>query len=175
VSPFGAIILAGGRSSRMGRDKATLAWDGEPAIARVARLARAAGARRLMVAGGDYGLPFVPDPVPHAGPVGGLLAAAAALPEFERLLVLAVDAPTLRLADLAPLLSAQDPGTAYTGLPLPMVIARSALPRGLDADTPLRRFVEAAGLLELPPPANPASLRGANTPGEFLGLQAAVA
>jgi molybdopterin-guanine dinucleotide biosynthesis protein A len=157
----------------MGRDKATLAWDGEPAVARVARLARAAGAQAVVVAGGDYGLPFVVDPTPHGGPVGGLLVAAETLPDFARLLVLAVDAPTLRLADLRPLLGAPHPGAAYAGCPLPMVIDRAAVPWGLDAGAPLRRFVEAAGLSTLPPPADAAPLRGANTPAELSLLRAA--
>jgi molybdopterin-guanine dinucleotide biosynthesis protein A len=172
VGGFAAIILAGGRSQRMGRDKAGLVWDGQTAIARLAATAAAAGAAELIVAGGDYGLPFVPDPEPFGGPVGGLLAAAAALPGAERLLVLAVDAPTLLPEDLDPLLSAKSPGAAYAGLPLPMVICREAVPWGLGADVSLRRFVADAGLAELAaaPPAL-ARLRGANTPEELSQLR----
>ncbi|MFL5295040.1 MAG: NTP transferase domain-containing protein [Phenylobacterium sp.] len=172
MSRLGAIILAGGRSQRMGCDKALLRWDGQTAIARVAALAQAAGAARLLVAGGDYGLPFVADPFPGCGPVGGLLAAAAAMPEVERLLVLAVDAPTLRLADLAPLLAAAAPGAAFVGLPLPMVVDRHALPAQLAPDAPLRRLVALAGLLQLtPPPEARARLRGANTAEELAALR----
>jgi molybdopterin-guanine dinucleotide biosynthesis protein A len=168
VSGLAAIVLAGGRSTRMGRDKATLLWLGEPAVRRVARLAEAAGAAQVLVAGGDYGLPFAPDPAPFGGPVGGLLAAAAAMPQAARFLVLAVDAPALRLADLQPLLEAPGPGAAYRDQPLPMVIASEAIPRDLAASTPLRRFVELAGLRELPADAAALPrLRGANTPAEL--------
>lgn len=172
MSGLAAIILAGGRSKRMGRDKAELVWDGRPAIARMAQIATAAGASELIVAGGDYGLPFAPDPVAFGGPVGGLLAAAATLSGAARLLVLAVDTPTLTRADLDPLLSAAAPGAAYAGLPLPMVISRDAVPWGLTADASLRRFVAEARLTELP--ASPMALirlRGANTPEEFQRLR----
>jgi molybdopterin-guanine dinucleotide biosynthesis protein A len=124
----------------------------------------------VIVAGGDYGLPFTPDPVAHGGPVGGLLAAARAT-DAERLLVLAVDAPTLTLADLEPLLAAPGPGAAYADFPLPMAVARAALPWGLDDGAPLRRLVVAAGLACLPAlPAAAPRLRGANTPAEWLAL-----
>ena len=169
MSGLGAIILAGGASRRMGRDKALELWDGARAIDRVADLARAAGAGEIVVSGGDYGLPFVPDPEPGAGPVAGLLAAAARL-TADRLLVLAVDAPTVAAADLGPLLATK--GAAYQGLPVPMLLERKAIPVGVEGTWPLRRFVERAGLAVLPVPAGAeARLRGANTPAEADALK----
>jgi molybdopterin-guanine dinucleotide biosynthesis protein A len=172
VSALAAIILAGGRSQRMGQDKAALVWDGQAAVHRIADLARQAGAQSVTVSGGDYGLPFVPDLVAHGGPVSGLLTAAQSLPDSERLLVLAVDTPTLAVEDLRPLLAAPSPGASYVGHPLPMVIARSAIPWNMPADSPLRRLVEQAGLSQHPPPpAAVCRLRGANTPEEFEDLR----
>jgi len=174
LSDLGAIILAGGRSQRMGHDKAALFWAGQTAAARLAGLARALGAADIVVAGGDYGLPFVRDAVDHAGPVGGVLAGLEALPDARRLLVLAVDAPTLTPQDLRPLLDAPPPGAAYAGLPLPMVFLRRAAPAEIASDTPLRRFVTLAGLHELVPPnADRVRLRGANTPAELDALRRA--
>jgi molybdopterin-guanine dinucleotide biosynthesis protein A len=169
MTPFGALILTGGGSRRMGRDKADLDWGGARAVDRVADLARAVGARDVLTVGTDLGLPWVPDPEPGAGPVGGVLAGVAALRRLglERALILAVDAPTLTAEDLAPLLAAQAPGAAYQGLPLPMVLALSAVPEDAVAGWPLRRLVERAGLVvvDLPVEAE-ARLRGANTPEE---------
>jgi molybdopterin-guanine dinucleotide biosynthesis protein A len=95
---FSAVILAGGKSSRMGRDKAWLEVDGEPLLARQIQLVRATGAREILISGradGDYapfGCPVVRDEWPGAGPLGGLAAALeAALAPL--LLVLAVDMP----------------------------------------------------------------------------------
>jgi molybdenum cofactor guanylyltransferase len=171
VSGLAAIILAGGRSQRMGRDKAAILWAGRSAVERLAGLARAAGAERVVVSGGDHGLPFVRDPTPFGGPVGGLLAAAEQLANAERLLVLAVDAPTVLRDDLRPLLSAPEPGACYLGYPLPMVLARCAIPTGAAPGMPLRRFVERAGLRQITPlPEACLRLRGANTPAELQEL-----
>lgn len=167
--PFGVLILTGGSSRRMGRDKAALDWGGVRAIDRVAAVAQALGAHSVLTVGADLGLPWIADPQPGAGPVGGVLAGAAALKALglERALILAVDAPTLTAADLAPLLDAPAPGGAYDGLPLPMVINLSALPVDAAPGWPLRRLVERAGLAVLALPADAeARLRGANTPDE---------
>ena len=170
MAPFGVIILCGGGSRRMGRDKALLKLDGVRAVDVVADLARAAGAAAVLTAGADYGLDWVPDPSPDGGPVGGVLAGLAALGDrgLGRALVLAVDAPTLILADLTPLLTAGSPGAAYEGLPIPMVLDLAAVPVEAAASWPLVRLVERAGLARLPcPEAARPRLRGANTPEEW--------
>jgi molybdopterin-guanine dinucleotide biosynthesis protein A len=168
-APLHVIILAGGASRRMGTDKAELVWDGRRAVDRVAALARALGARRILTAGEvDYGLEQVRDPAPQSGPVAGVLAGLAALAgEAGRVLVLAVDAPTLTPADLQPLMAAPAPGATFAGLPLPMLIDPSAVPADARDDWPLRRFTERAGLAQIPAdPAIQDRLRGANTPEE---------
>lgn len=169
-----AVILAGGKSARMAADKAVLAWDGQRAIDRVFALAQAAGAVSVVVAGRDYGLPFTPDPPEPSGPTGGLLAGlrAVAATGARRVLVLAVDAPTITPADLQPLLEAGSPGAAFDGLPLPMVIALEAAPTDAANDWPLRRFVERAGLVTLTAHEGALPrLRGANTPDEREALR----
>jgi molybdopterin-guanine dinucleotide biosynthesis protein A len=137
-------------------------------VDRVADLARAVGAEALVTAGADLGLPWVPDDEAGAGPVGGVLAGAKAL-GTTRLLVLAVDAPTVTVEDLAPLLLG---GGVYEGLPVPMVVAADAIPADAEAGWPLRRLVERAGLVALPVPDGAmARLRGANTPEEREALR----
>ena len=174
MTPFGAIILTGGGSLRMGADKALLDWDGQRAVDRVAALAAAVGAVRVLTAGRDHGLEHVEDPEPGAGPVGGVLAGAAVLvgAGLTRMLVLAVDAPTVTVDDLAPLLTAVEPGAVYDGLPVPMVVTLAALPGEAEAGWPLRRLVERAGLVALAcDEALRARLRGANTPEERAALK----
>ena len=48
---FSAVILAGGKSSRMGRDKAFLEIGGQPLLARQIEAARAAGATEVFISG----------------------------------------------------------------------------------------------------------------------------
>ncbi len=165
TSDWVAIILAGGVSSRMGTDKALLDWDGRRAVDRVVDLARAAGASSVVIAGGDYGWPFVDDG--GRGPAGGVLAGAKGSAGATRALVLAVDAPTLTLADLAPLIAAPEPGAVYAGFPLPMTIDLAAIPADAEPSWPLGRLIERAGLGRLPAPIGAhARLKGANTPAE---------
>jgi len=73
------LLLAGGMSSRMGADKAGLEFQGEPLARRVAAvLGRVA--ERVVVASGDgrrlawLGLEQVPDAIPMAGPLSGIVA-----------------------------------------------------------------------------------------------------
>jgi len=164
---LGAMILSGGGSRRMGEDKGGLEWLGRRAVDRVAALAGQLGAETVITVGTtDYGLAHIADEPPLGGPVGGVLAGARALGEAgcDRALVLAVDAPSLTGADLAPLLAHDGPGAAFEGLHFPLVIALSALPSEARADWPMARLVERAGLVRLPcPPGAQARLRGANT------------
>ena len=170
MSELGALVLTGGRSSRMGADKAELEWLGVRAVDRVAHIAAEAGAAPIISVGPrGHGLQHVLDDEAFGGPVGAIAAGARALLEAgcERALILAVDAPTLQLEDLRPLLAHQDPGAVFKGLHLPMVLNLRALPDDSQADWPIDRLVDRAGLARLDCPAEAlARLRGANTPAE---------
>jgi molybdopterin-guanine dinucleotide biosynthesis protein A len=176
---LGAMILSGGASRRMGADKGGLDWLGAGAVERVAKVARAAGAEPVITVGPtDYGLPWVADEPPLGGPVGGVLAGAAALRAAGcgRALALAADAPTLTLADLAPLLEAAGAGAAYEGLHFPFVGRLEALPAGARADWPMGRLLEQMAVARLACPPDAAQrLRGANTPEEREALLAELA
>lgn len=179
AAPLGALILTGGTSSRMGMDKAVLDWGGRSAVDRVADLARRQGAARILNVGpGAYGLEQVVEDPPGGGAAAGILAGARRLAEARcgRVLALAVDAPTLEAADLAPLLAAPAPGAAYAGLHLPLVLHLDRLPDEAGSGWSMARLVERLGLAVLAPPAGAeARLRGANTPEERAALLAALA
>ena len=82
-------VLAGGRSSRMGRDKALLQWNGATLLEHVSAIVREA-VGNVTVIGRDA----VPDLIPNQGPLGGLLTALSST-EAERVLIVACDMPNL--------------------------------------------------------------------------------
>jgi molybdopterin-guanine dinucleotide biosynthesis protein A len=98
--PFTAVLLAGGRSTRMGRDKAGIVLDGQPLWQRQLATLRATAPRELWISGhpdGPYagaGVEVVPDDAPGLGPLGGIVTALRRM-QCERLLVLAIDLPAM--------------------------------------------------------------------------------
>jgi len=90
-----AFILAGGKSTRMGADKAFLALDGRTLLARALDLARSVTHDVLIVGEAAKFAPFAPvveDVFPGCGPLGGIHAALRAS-QTELNLILAVDMP----------------------------------------------------------------------------------
>ena len=75
-----AIIMAGGDSQRMGRDKSLLEIDGEPMISRIARQLKPSFKNLLISAAkatafDSLGIDVVPDEAPGAGPLMALVSA----------------------------------------------------------------------------------------------------
>jgi molybdenum cofactor guanylyltransferase len=113
---FSAVILAGGQSHRMGRDKAWLKLEGQSLLVRQLETARAAGATELLIsgrAGVDYGGlhgRVLLDEFPNAGPLAGLERALAAA-SFPLVLALAVDMPHVTPAFLREILGGCKPNS----------------------------------------------------------------
>jgi molybdopterin-guanine dinucleotide biosynthesis protein A/molybdopterin converting factor small subunit len=104
-----AVVLAGGKSSRMGRPKALLPFDGEPLIAHVVRDLKRAFAETVVVAAPDQELPPLPatlvrDEVAYQGPVSGIYHGLKASTK-EVCFVTSCDAPFLNLALISHLVS----------------------------------------------------------------------
>jgi molybdopterin-guanine dinucleotide biosynthesis protein A len=93
--PGGAgILLTGGTSRRMGRDKATIEVGGERMAVRAAGVLRGALAGPFLEVGpGVSGLPAVHDEPPGQGPLAAVAAAAAVLGCAHPAILLAVDMP----------------------------------------------------------------------------------
>lgn len=106
------IVLAGGRSSRFGRDKLLAEFAGEPLLWRPLRALGGAGCPEIVVViGPETPEPAVPrelgsivrfarDPEPFGGPLVGLRSGLAAT-QAARVIVVAGDQPGLRPALLA--------------------------------------------------------------------------
>jgi molybdenum cofactor guanylyltransferase len=94
-----AFIMAGGKSRRMGRDKAFVDFKGRPLLRRALEVARSVAADVRIVGGGDRDrqklesyAAVVEDIFPDCGPLGGIHAALRAS-STELNLMLAVDMP----------------------------------------------------------------------------------
>jgi len=98
-----ACLLAGGKSSRMGRDKAGVEFSGAPLWRHQLHTLEQAGADEILISGrkdacyAGCGFPIIGDEVPDAGPLAGVAAllAAAANP---LVMVLAIDMPYMTAA-----------------------------------------------------------------------------
>ncbi len=126
-----AVLLAGGKSTRMGRDKALLEIDGEPLWRRQLETLRQLAPEQLMVSGpprGEY--EALPDEVENAGPLGGV-SAALQKSSSPLLVVLAVDLPQMTSAFLQALLTLCREG-------------RGVVPRGPEFFEPLAAVYPAA-------------------------------
>ena len=97
------IIAAGGKSTRMGRDKRFLPLDGEALLARTLRMGRMAGFSSIVLAAEgersdltalaeEHGAYFVTDEIPAQGPAAAIAAGLAAA-KTEWALVLSADMP----------------------------------------------------------------------------------
>lgn len=197
---LGGVVLAGGRSARMGTDKATLDWFGIPLVVHVASLVRASvDGPVVVVAAPGQELPSLPDGIElgldetrDQGPLEGLLAGLGQLKgRAEVAIVTGVDAVVLPPALVAGLYAALGDAAVAAGVvdgwvqPLPAVYrvalaerVRSLRTKGRRALRELLQAVDVARveeprLRELDPEL--ASFRRLNTPDELAAARATAA
>jgi molybdopterin-guanine dinucleotide biosynthesis protein A len=142
---FSAALIAGGKSTRMGHDKALLQFEGGPLWQRQVCLLESLQPTEILLNGRpeqtylkECSYPFIQDQWLDAGPLAGLTSVLQAA-RSARVLVLAVDLPKMPAACLKALLDASDNhvGAVYASSngtePLAAVYPKSALPKLLDA------------------------------------------
>jgi molybdenum cofactor guanylyltransferase len=190
--PIYGLILAGGASKRMQRDKAALEYQGKTQLTRAFELASRHVSKVFVSLRADQAfdptraqLPMIVDLGEGEGPIVGIRSALAAHPEVAWL-VLACDLPFLSDAAIEELLRRRDPSalataykSAHDGLPEPLcAIWESAAARVLaeyqaaGGHCP-RKFLirHGAHLLDLP---DPRALDNVNTPEEYSQAVAAL-
>jgi molybdopterin-guanine dinucleotide biosynthesis protein A len=150
---LGAIVLAGGRSARFGRDKLAEPVDGRPMLDRAIEAVQAVGSDVevvVVMAAGDLrslppGVRHATDPSPFEGPLVGALTGLEALSaDVESVLVVGGDMPSLDPSVLRLLVAELGTASATAAIlegdgrprPLPMAVHRS------EATTTARRLVE---------------------------------
>jgi molybdopterin-guanine dinucleotide biosynthesis protein A len=114
-APLYGLLLTGGRSQRMQRDKLGLEYGGQPQLARAMALLEPLVERSFVSVRADQlddplraPYPRITDVLPEHGPIGGIHAALCAQPQAAWL-VLAGDLPFLDAATLQQLIAARAP------------------------------------------------------------------
>lgn len=154
-APFSALLLAGGKSRRMGRDKTFLVVNGEPMWRRQLTLLETLAPKELLIAGPNHAdwlaarCEILHDAVPDSGPLGGIVAGLRRI-TTRSLLVLAIDLPLMTADFLAQLiaLSTGDVGVVPKQSdrfqPLAAVYPKASLPLAENAlqlrDHSVQRF-----------------------------------
>jgi len=184
-APVYALVLAGGRSSRMHSDKAALAYHGRSQLAEAMLLVAPLTERAFVSVRADQvddplraGFPQIVDRREDLGPAAGIMAAQGEFPEAAWL-VLACDLPFLTAATLEHLLRARDPkcdASAYIsthdGLPEPLCAiyepaSRAKLAAYLENGSQCpRRFLRQANVKLIPAP-DARALDNINTRAEY--------
>ena len=187
------LLLTGGRSRRMQRDKASLDYAGKSQLARAMELLTPLVARSFVSIRSDqlhdpYRAAYdtIADIKPDLGPIGGIHAALHTYPE-RAWLILACDLPFLDRATLQHLIAhraSERMATAFRsssdGLPEPLCaifeprssqIIEQALLQGQKCPRSLLSRCDVE-LLQLP---NPRALDNVNTGEEYAAAQAALA
>lgn len=166
VEPVEVIILAGGLSTRMGRDKATVRLRGRTLLAWVRAAARETGWPVRVIRR---------DRVPRCGPMGGVWTALASS-RAERLVFLSCDMPFVSPKLISTVAKRKGRG-AFTeteeGAGFPFALARAAALPVVAAAIEAKRFSLQSLARTLrasrvrPRPADRARLQNLNTPQEL--------
>ncbi|HSD83756.1 MAG TPA: molybdenum cofactor guanylyltransferase [Anaerolineae bacterium] len=111
-SAVSAIVLAGGQSRRMGRDKALIDFQGKPVIAHVIATLRELTEDVVVVSNrldlyDPFGARVIPDYDPPCGPLGGIAVGLQAV-VHELAVVVACDMPFLSVTLLRGLIERMD-------------------------------------------------------------------
>lgn len=175
---FSAAVLAGGRSTRMGTDKAGLPFMGMTLAAYQAEKLKALGMTDLMLSGCRQEIPgarCVPDELPARGPLGGIHACLGEA-AHEAVLFLSVDVPLVPVETLRTLLDAHTGGItllSVDGAPQPLIgvydrSLRSAAEEILRSDyTAVRRLFEKYPPRLVDYTGNPWLMRNCNMPEDY--------
>lgn len=178
VNHYSAAVLAGGRSTRMGADKAGLLFRGMTLAAYQAEKFKSLGLNDLMLSGWQQEIPgarFVPDELPARGPLSGIHACLGAA-EHDAVLFLSVDVPLVPVETLRALLDAHTGGVtllSVDGVPQPLigVYDRRLRPAAeeilMSENTAVRRLYEICPPRLLEYKGDPVLMRNCNMPEDY--------
>ena len=165
-------ILAGGKSSRMGEDKARLRLEGRTLLQHMEAVLRRAGLESIYISHPD----FIPDETPRCGPLGGVYSILKNVSRrHEHIIFVPIDMPDITPDAIAELISAPDeaPLVHFEGYKMPFRIsvgqnkvAEELLKAG--GDVSLGNLQDnISGCLRIKTDINQNHFRNINTPEEW--------
>lgn len=194
IAPLNGLVLAGGKSVRMGRDKGLLRWHGVEQRYYMADLLTplCAGVylscRQEQVTDMGEGYNVLPDVFTNAGPLGGILTAFQLQPQ-SAWLVAACDLPLLDADTLQFLIANRDEQALATtfqspfdGLPEPLItiwepaaqpLLMEYLSMGISC--PRKVLLRNIDRVKVLTPPNADALMNANTPEDAARVEAIIA
>lgn len=183
VPVLNGLVLAGGKSMRMGHDKGAIAWHGKPQRYHMADLLQQLctdvfiSCRAEQQDEIDKNYQVLPDSFKAAGPLAGILSAITAQPD-RAWLVTACDLPLLDSATLQYLIDNRDTSAIATtykspfdGLPEPLItiwepkaypVLLSFLEEGFSC--PRKALIRNEDRVHIIDPRDPDALMNTNTP-----------
>lgn len=164
------VVLAGGRSSRMGQDKAHMDYHGRTLVDHMAALLKETGLTDIHISGrtgescASTGYRCLQDSRPFAGPAAAIRDVLVRLADYDGVLFVPVDMPFLTRAVLQDLLRHQN-GAHYEGWPLPLYLPTSGNP---GEGQSVRQMISGMNVKTLPlPEAGHGCFANLNTPEDW--------
>ncbi len=125
-----AIILAGGNSSRMGKNKALIPYNGKRLIDHIANQIYLSGIKEIIVSGTIEGYECIPDIIKNGGPMVGIATVISkAYSDYDSFMVLPVDLPLLNSDVINQLIENNNnkcDAICFKSNPLPFIINKSS-------------------------------------------------
>ncbi len=136
------IILAGGKSSRMGQNKAFLSYGGVPLIAHMLRIVQSANIHNICISGQVLGYEHlcISDTIPDAGPAHAIKDIMETHANYDGYMVVPVDMPLLR-ADMIHTLCQHPQGAIFAQYTLPAYIPRPKKNIGIAPHTSVQHLL----------------------------------
>lgn len=158
------VVLAGGRSSRMGKNKALLDYQGTPLIEHMLDILTRAGLEKTLISGEVEGYECIPDESPFSGPAEAMKSVIHRFTDYAGFLFVPVDMPLLN-ADMLRFLMQQKEGGYFINWPLPAFITS---PFSQSSAISVKKLLHDYGIYPIDTPDHFLSfMKNANTPQEW--------
>ncbi|WP_163933564.1 molybdenum cofactor guanylyltransferase [Paraferrimonas sp. SM1919] len=173
LEPVVGVVLAGGKSSRMGQDKAALVYHGRTLLEHSHHTLTLSGIHQVYYSHPEH----IGDSYQNMGPLGGIYSSMLALEEHAYLLFMAVDMPLVLPSLLQQLIVNQHAqGVHFIDNPLPFMLVNNGTTQALlkqrldeGKDLAIAAFLKDVGALALET-SQRQQLINVNTPSQWQQL-----